>query len=173
MLRSLGDLGLVVFEADGDAMVPVIDGMYRTTMSGDGTVQVPTRVSIGEEVVDVPRSAAGQPAQHGWILLDLPLIRDNQLLMADLGAINVWAVGEKGFEDDRALDLFAVVKKRLMKSFAGSAVVYSRLSDTGGTPTPGIRLTSGAIEWWSAGGELMQDGVLNNRYRPDLPLLEQ
>lgn len=156
ILEACWSAGLFVYAVEDDRTrrldVPVV---------GDAVLG---RVLVGADDV-VPDHAHRQPARYGLVVLDLPRCVDDELQMADLGAVNVWTINGEGFKDDRALEVFGAVEKALRDRLIGSVYVESRSSGAG-QHYPAIRATAAAVADWRKGMCWSQNGVAGLVYRP-------
>jgi hypothetical protein len=125
-------------------------------------------IYLAENPVDSQSIDAGliEPARLGWIQIDLPREQGNILFLGECSIKTDWFDKESGtkVENPRSLKLYKRIVAEIRKHLASP--VWAENIVTGGSSVyPDIGYTPSAKRFLEAGGQLMQEGVSNIRFR--------
>jgi hypothetical protein len=106
------------------------------------------------------------PGELGWIQVELPRENNNILLMSDIGIKTDWYDSEKEiiYDNKELLPLYNKFASKLRKKFKFPAKLYRIDNPKKLFICRGIGFTDAVQEFEKHGGELMQYGVLKQRF---------
>jgi len=104
------------------------------------------------------------PAERGWVYIDVPRVKDGALLLVELAARSDWWEDGMVKENPESIPLHGKLSRRLKKLVKYPTWFRGVRPPTDATLCRDVGYTEGAKAWYRNGGELMQDGVLNVRF---------